>query len=697
MKNVISKIGTLAMLLFFAIAVNAQMLNSNKMTEVNLKYVQFPTEGKIMKDAYVQFTDTQTGAAAMLNRAFQQKMGMAGGANVSKTHLSSPIFYSQGDIAVVVSAREPKMKEIASFKGSQAHVVYGEELAFSASATALYAETSFKVYQGDQLIYEHGPVKLAGYKQAAASSSFQGPAGGDLTSLKAMEATHDIADHFPHEEMALEYVEKILKARYGMGMARVAVTPYYVSGLKRDNKKQATELSERFVVLINQFQKAMGDADYNKELNDAIVFYKGLEAQYSDDKKAEINKKNIWQIQSNIAIAYFLMEQPMQAKAYMQKALNNRDKTIVKKESASGNAGFSAGMAQNYLRFAPAFIIACDNYKKGLDNNPSAFVAQFKGSQARKQINDKAQELLTGYQIAATYGIKMPVNIYDCGGDIKKVSGSLSVEGQDFNYQYNKVWYSFLQKILKKDIMYITKVTAAADPKDKVKFKDVVYYSDWSNDNYTIRPYVNRESEFKMAKSYRLGARAASMLMPTREYEDFITKKKVNAISRSLEALSFPQNLIFKSEDKVQVNVKYNMNNDIILAIYHERDMPGFEKGNIALAKEEVLFYDEIVNVFQFENGELDNISTSVYSVARDRDAKLPLDAKAWKAAHVDQLLPTTVVDEVSHKLDVVVSGDEVKMQKDGKTKNLKKELKKDGDNWISVNIGDCKVTRTIL
>lgn len=707
MKTFLSKISLVTIALLATFSINAQMLNTNKLVDATINYVQFPTEGKIMSKAYVQFTDTQTGAAAMLNRAFQKKMGMAGEANITQSNLSAPIFYSEGDISVVISAREPKLKEIVYFKGSQATIVYGAEHAFSASATPLYAETSFTVYRNGEAIYEHAPVKLAGYKQSAVSSTPQGPAGGDLTSLKAMEASHEIVDFFPHEELALEYVEKILKAKYGMGMGEIKVTPYYVSGLKRENKKKSGEFSEELVEMSNSFQKKMGEENYNTKLNDLISFYKGLEAQKSDNKKAEVNKKNIWQIQSNIAIAYFLMDKPAEAKSYMEKALTNRDATIIKKESANGKAGMSAGIAMNYLKFAPDFIASCDNYIKGLEANPSEFVAQFKDYKSRKVINDKAQDLMLSYELGLSYGLGLPINIYDCNGkNIKKASGTINTDGQEFTYQYNKVWYSFIQKMRKKSIKYVTKVSSTTNPKDKVKVYDYVYYSDWSNDNYIIRPGHWKDQEFKMASSMSFGkfgmfgentARAITSNLPNRQYEDFVTKKKLNAINRKAQAPAFPMSLISSGNDRIYPKVQFNTNNDIIIAIRNERDKPDFEAGKIDLEKEEVLFYDEIVRVHQFKNGELSTITTNSYSVARDRDAKLPLDAKAWKMSHAGQLLPTTVVSEESHQEKVIINNEEVKVTRDGKSKTIKKSIEKNGDNWTAVSFGDTKITRTVL
>ena len=490
-------------------------------------------------------------------------------------------------------------------------------------------------------------------------------------------------------------------------MDEINVTPYYVSGLKKDNKKKAEELSEELVVMIKSFQKKMGEESYNTKLDEAITFYKGLEAQKSDDKKAEVDKKNIWQIQSNIAIAYFLMDKPAEAKSYMEKALENRDATIMKKESANGKAGMSAGMAMNYLRFAPDFISACDNYIKGLEANPSDFVAQFKDYKSRKDINDRAQDLMLSYELGLSYGLDLPVNIYDCNGkNIKKASGTISRDGQEFTYQYNKVWYAFLQKMRKKSIQYVTKVSSTSNPKDKVKVYDYVYYSDWSNDNYTIRPAHRKDQDFKMESSMSFGkfgilgentARAIDSNLPHRQYEDFVTKKKVNAINREAQAPTFPMSLMSSGNDRIYPKIQFNTNNDIIFSIINERDKPDFEVGKIDLEKEEVLFYDEIIRVHKFTNGKLRSITTNSYSVARDRDAKLPLDAKAWKMSHAGQLLPTTIVSEETHQEEAIINDNEVIITKDGKSKTIKKSIEKNGENWTAVTLGDTRITRTVL
>ncbi len=706
MRKLTTKLSIFILMLFVGATVQGQMLNSNKMTEVALGYVQFPTEGKILGNAYIQFTDTQTGAGAMLNRVFQKKMGMAGSVNITTTKLSQPIFFSEGDISVVITAREPKVKEYINFMGGKGIVVFGDEHASASTSSPIYAETSFQVYQGEQMIFEQGPVNLVGYEQMGAAPAM-GSTGGDLTSLKAMTATHAIADHFPHEELALEYVENILKARYGMGMGQVDVKPYYVSGLKRDNKKQSEAFSETLVSLAPQFQLKMGEDDYNQQLAEAITFYKGLEGQYSDEKKAEVDKKNIWQIQSNIAIAYFLSENPAEAQVYMQKALDNRDKTIIKKESASGKAGFSAGLAMNYLKFAPKFIQACADYKKGLEANPSEFVAQFKDYKARKQIDDKAQELLIAYELGFCYSLDLPVNIYDCGGQkIKKVTGTIATNGEEFSYKYNKVWYAFVQKLLKKDLLYVTTVKSVSNPKDKVKVGDYVYYSDWSNDQYIVRPGHANNKEFKMISSTSLGKfgmfgenteRAINNVLPARQYEDFVTNKKLSAMNRRATAPSFPMSLMMSGSDRLYPHVQFTTNNDIVVAIRNERDKPDFEVNKMTLEQDEVLFYDEIIKVHKFEEGKLNSISTHSYSVARDRDAKLPLDAKAWKMSHAGQLLPTTVVNEETHSEDITMDGNAIKIVKDGKAQTINKSIEKSGENWTSISFGETKITRTIM
>lgn len=690
MRKLTTKLSILFAAIFFSCTINAQKV------ETSIKYVQFPTEGKIMKTAYLEFADTETGVMGAVNRIAQQVAGQAGGPTTATVSLCSPIFFSEGDLSVMVNAREPKQKELFDFMKSTPQVVFGKDLE---NTSEMQKETirsilSFQVFKGESLIFEQDPINIIGYKPSQ-SQSVGSVSEGIGASLQQASNIQSV-DYFPHEELAKAYITKALRTKYGMGLNSVGVTPYSISKLKKENKKKAQLLSEDLVYKCKQFQSKMGTEDYNKEINDALTFYLDLESQKSEDKKAEVSKKNIWQIQSNIALCYFLLEEPGHAKIYMKKAEESKNETIITKESKSGKASFSAGFNLTSLPFARSFIQACEDYQEGLLNNNTAFVEQFKDKRGRNTIDDVAQELLLSNMISYSYDIEIPVNIYDCGGKIKKVTGTIASNGNTYTYKYNKVWYSFIQKLLKKDLLYVNKVVSTTNKKDKYKFETSVYVNDWTNGNYTMRPHVARDDEFIMTKAIYL-TRAANELLPVREYEDYVTKKNVKAISRYQGAVSFPMSLISESKDKVRIGVKFKTNNNIVLAIKHERDKPDFAASSIELEKEEVLFYDEIFSEYQYNNSEIESITSHSYSIVRDRAVKLPRDAKNWKKTHVDQFLPTTVVAQEEHDIKCTISDKEVNITKDGKSSIQALDIQKNGENWNAITVGDTKIKRTIL
>ncbi len=689
-----------AVLLLATLTNSAQMLNSNKLKFANINYVQFPTTGEIMGNAYCTVNLDQGKLVATFERAVQNVAGTTGGDQAAdKKLVSSSIFANVGDLTVVINAVDKIVmnKEEAKklmVRNAKAFVAIDQRPskgdATSSTVQTLDIDATFSVYRNGELIYTEPQTMVRGYYAYTTTKSATAPNGMQVTASKT--------DADP-EELAIAWAMKKIRPKYGVYMGSLEVLPYYVSGLDRDNKKISGKAAVMMVEKINAFQALMGTPEFNKELVEAITFWKGLETKLDfDNKKAEVNKKNIWQIQSNIAIAYFLSGEHLVAKTYMEKALASKLAKVNTKTSKSGNASFSSGGGNTYLnRMAALFIPMCENYDNGLKANPEKFVTSIRTSGERQKLNYASVKLGRSNIISATLGLEVPVDIYNFTSTGKKITGTVSGNGMDYNYKVNKVWYAFFQKLFKKDIAYVTTFKSVSNTKDKVKLKSLVYVSDWKQGNYFIRPSgLSTNRDFNLPRRYTLNSKATGKYIATKTYQDFVTQKNFKAISRHKETLGFPMNLIFKADgDQARVNFKFDPTTDIVLVIDHERDMPGFEYGKVNMCHDEVLYYDNIATRYHFDNKVLTSETITTLSVDRSRKIKLGREAKLWKATHLGQLLPTAVVDTKNSLTNYAISPNSISIDCEGK--KIEKAISKDADVWTKYKVGEVTVTRTIL
>jgi len=652
MKRIIKGLTLILLTFVLSVPVSAQLFNQYKSEVVGVSYMQFPIQKERKhKMTYEVVEANLLGKMAKkvikndkITGALTAKGGLLGDSHSEEFKpkiLIPEVFPTNGDLHLEINySTEFLSKGSMDTKRVFHRYVKGGELAKSL--------TSFKVYlmPGKKLIYTQKPVWVESYVKKSGSKSSSGPGA---MSAPLMGAELDGVKRTIAKQWALEQAKDL----YGINYKWINIPVYTIKGLESEQKSKCNDIQEKFVSLLSKFNGGKVTPEYEKEVNECVVFWNKLLKQYkpgtTKKKQSVINDKNAWCLYFNISSAYVVLNEKSKAKKYLSKALALKK---VKVKEIFNKKGEKKGevktmfspLEQSYLSEMESMQ---KNYFKGRESQKPVFVELVTNPQKKGQASRFAKAWATNLYLSTTMNLDVPVSFTSkfTKGSPKLITGSVDNNGNSINYTVKKSPIYFLTK------KYTAKI-ATADNSIRTKMK------------------LNAD------------------LIP------FGTKSVIYGLTAKMN------HYVVKNADKTRwcstTKVQYDYNGDILLDNNMLKDKFWFQKFGLVGANDALMVNQKNIRL-KHNNYDLKSINETITNIVHERNIGF-FSAFIGKILVPNEPLAVLSTDKKSSKETLSYSGNKLKIKRNGKTSNEKLSYKNDDNgNWIEYKAGNIVVNRNLV
>ncbi len=608
-KEITISIFALGLLLIGVLPAKAQLFNQYKTDESNISYIQFPSQ-KERKNilSYEMIQENLAGKVAKkvikndkIAGALTKKNGVLGNTteSVSEITLIPDIFPTDGNLhAEITYSLEFKNKGFSDLPKEKTNFIAGGE--------EINVIASFKVRTTDdnKVIYEHEKTFVEGYTQKSSTGS-----GAVTGSAKAAAKKH----------IASKWALNKIKAMYGISMENHYFPVYRIKNLDGDLKDQAKNIQDQYVNLLAKWDGRNYSSEFQQEVKKCMAHWEKLMGQYKPGTKKQKNSlitdNNVWCLQHNLAMGYLMLENYNKAIDLINKAVKIRTPEV---KDIKNKEGETVGGASGVQNTEDQFLLAkskrvIENYKAGIENMNSEFVAFLNDKKQIMRAGYLAKETATNMYLSSLYNLNYPVDLInkDFKDNPASITGEVSDDDNTVNFNLKKNFLFFLTR------SYSMKMSNEDGLQTKQKL----------NINY-----LPSETTFSSFLAYRW------------DYKNGFASK-----------INFRKAKDAKKRKYITTaQIQYDYNGDILI-----NETTIIDKGLFItyaeVGKGDALGYKKRTIRIKHDNLKINTIDIETKTIERDRSTGL-IAAMMEKKIAPDEPLETTIVSEDSSDKEIVLS-----------------------------------------